>query len=216
MHDIGEGTIRRIDWQELMPVVLLLRILTTTLGLRLLFVSLIGTFLFLSLCSSMPYQFGRIIDAPVVCPFPLPSTTLTLLDRSVGLPLHCFYNCIEPFWIDDVPFSQAAIWFFGNAVIGFFVIGILSRRAAVRLTIDESESLPTIFRFFWKRGIGFISSVLILCIGILCCLLPVKIAAWLAGVSFLQTTVGVLLPIPMFFAFFASILLIGLVLGFPL
>lgn len=45
MRDIGEGTVRRIDWQELTPVVRLLRIFSTATDFRILFLSAIGVLL---------------------------------------------------------------------------------------------------------------------------------------------------------------------------
>lgn len=45
MQDIDEGTIRRIDWQELIPPVLLFRLFNVSIGCRVLFFALIGVFL---------------------------------------------------------------------------------------------------------------------------------------------------------------------------
>lgn len=45
MRDIGEGTIRRIDWQELTPVVLLLRVFNVATGFRVLVLAMLGTLL---------------------------------------------------------------------------------------------------------------------------------------------------------------------------
>ncbi len=42
MRDIGEGTIRRIDWQELTPVVLFARVFSATWNFRVLFFSMFG------------------------------------------------------------------------------------------------------------------------------------------------------------------------------
>ena len=45
MRDIGEGTVRRIDWQELTPVVRLLRIFSAATDFRVMFLSVIGVLL---------------------------------------------------------------------------------------------------------------------------------------------------------------------------
>ena len=45
MRDIGEGTIRRIDWQELIPVVLFARVFRAAWNFRVLFFSMIGVLL---------------------------------------------------------------------------------------------------------------------------------------------------------------------------
>ena len=45
MRDIGEGTIRRIDWQELTPVVLFARVFRAAWNFRVLFFSMVGVLL---------------------------------------------------------------------------------------------------------------------------------------------------------------------------
>jgi hypothetical protein len=93
---------------------------------------------------------------------------------------------------------------------------MICRTVAVRLTIDESESLPNLFRFFIQRASSLISFVILLCLGILCCLLPVKVAAWLAAFPYLDYVIALTLPIPLLFAFFAAVLAVGLVFGWML
>ncbi|HBT77121.1 MAG TPA: hypothetical protein DEB39_09385 [Planctomycetaceae bacterium] len=45
VHDIGEGTIRRIDWQDLIPVVFLAKIPRVAIGLRPLYLAMVGVLL---------------------------------------------------------------------------------------------------------------------------------------------------------------------------
>ncbi|MGL4593421.1 MAG: hypothetical protein ACRCUY_01685, partial [Thermoguttaceae bacterium] len=45
MRDIGEGTIRRIDWQELTPVVRLLRIFNVATSFRVMIIAFLGVVL---------------------------------------------------------------------------------------------------------------------------------------------------------------------------
>ncbi|MDR3233375.1 MAG: hypothetical protein LBT46_06905 [Planctomycetaceae bacterium] len=192
MHDIGEGTIRRIDWQELMPVVLLLRVFNISLDLR----------------TMLPAFCGGLLTVAV----------LTVCGESVSLGVHEIGSIKIPYMTvaaDGRAGCRIAVW---TAIYLVWILfgSMIVRTAAVRLTNNESESPGNQFRFLRQRGLGFISSVVILIIGILCCLLPVKIAVWLAAMPYVHFVVALFLPIPMLFAFFAAVLAVGLVFGWML
>jgi len=203
MKDIGEGTIRRIDWTELTPVVLLLRIFNIALGLRVLALALLGLWLtlLLSFALNLPLQ-----DHPRNIEIDL-SMPIGVWDSFVSVAEPCFSAWERPEWL---------LWLPGFVLIWTLCGGMICRIVAVRLTVDESEPTGSLLLFFRKRGISFISSLLILSLGILCCFLPVKIAYWLAAVPSLDYVVAILLPIPMLFAFFTVILTFGLAVGWML
>jgi len=205
MRDIGEETIRRIDWTELTPIVLLLRVFNAALGVRVLFFAMIGLWLtaFLNRFAgivilkqefSKPEHWEMIrLNVPLDVLNPALVNAILSIQQNPTL-LFWWLPCIVLIWI--------------------FCGGMICRMVAVRFTIDESESTINLFRFFRKRGISFVSSLIILVLGILCCFLPVKIAGWLLAVPGLKYVVAVLLPIPLVFAFFTVILTLGLAIGF--
>jgi hypothetical protein len=203
MHDIGEGTIRRIDWTELTPVVLLLRIFNVALGMRILFLALVGVCLTTLVSASLGISFME--------------QGLTELFRRVEpefrfVPLGGLYRGIHEVGQSSFTF----LWLFAVVIIWTICGGLICRIVAVRLTVDESESTKNLLLFYRKRGIGFTSSLVLLLLGILGCYLPVKIAALLATVPGLNYVVAVLFPIPLLFAFFTVILALGLAVGWML
>ena len=209
MKDIGEGTIRRIDWTELTPVVLLLRIFNVALGLRVLLIALIGLQLtvWLNILAGISFQNPELAyqihhGDPVFfvsVPFDL-----------LRLGVHDAVNSIRQN-------PMLLLWWFpGVALVWIVCGGMICRIVAVRLTIDESESMGSLLLFLRKRGIGLISSPLLMLIGLLCCFLPVKIAGWMLAVPFLNYVVAIFFPIPFFFACLTIILALAGGVGFML
>ncbi|MDR0870873.1 MAG: hypothetical protein LBN39_08790 [Planctomycetaceae bacterium] len=216
MHDIGEGTVRRIDWQELLPAVLLLRIFNAALGVRIMLLAFIGFGLNILLLSNLSVR----KDFYAILPPHYNYQNLGLrhpiaeqLQHTVLVPALFF----KQLGIEFLTFqAQPLIACFGSILIWLFFGGLILRTAALRLTVDESESLRQKLVFLRKRGLGFASSLIILSIGVLCCLLPVWFCGWLASFPALSHFICFLLPVPMLFAFLAAILTAGLIFGFPL
>ena len=233
MKDIGEGTIRRIDWTELTPVVLLLRVFNVSLGLRVLALALLGLGLtvLLSFLLNVPvqeriwithqiidreYELVQFVDTPVktvLTTFGLGALKCQMLDVLVK----AFFDLLDPcFSLSFEESPQLFLWLPSVLLIWAFCGGMTCRIVALRLTVDESESTGNLLLFFRKRGIGFISSILILLSGILCCFLPIAIAAWLLAIPGLNYAVAILLPIPLVFAVFWAILALGMFFGWML
>ena len=207
MKDIGEGTIRRIDWTELTPVVLLLRIFNVTLSVRILALALIGLWL-----TAMLNSFAGILILDQGLLKPDHWKTLRL-----NAPLDLLHSGLYDAYLSGRWNPMLLLWWLPCIVLVWtFCGGMICRIVALRLTVDESESTGNLFLFFRKRGTGFISSLIILALGILCCFLPVKIAGWLMAVPGLNYVVAILLPIPLLFAFFTVILTLGLAVGWML
>lgn len=262
MRDIGAGTIRRIDWQELTPVVLLLRIFNTATGLRVLSFSLIGLLLTLA-AGSVFNMLGRAESGRGQTPIPTvefstdgsPVHTVQYdrnlnrcnyldplvkdsverpvsyreetdkyvwqrLERSILLPWNFFSQAGGRFFsLETTSWRQRGLalgWFASVLLIWTFFGGLICRTVAMRLTVDESESPPELWRFMKSRGTGFVSSVIILVLGVLLCLIPIKICGLLFTIPGLNYVMAVLFPIALFSGFFAILLLIGLWLGWPL
>ncbi|GHT18395.1 hypothetical protein FACS1894189_6260 [Planctomycetales bacterium] len=241
MQDLGEGTIRRIDWQELLPVTLLLRIFNVAVSLRILFLALIGVLITLGAGTFIaersviqnPAQpilrhvqwsptnhlcFGQ--DARYVSIFHDKQTCFQRLERSVLLPWLFFGQTGMQFLsVEPMSWSERGIkisWFVLVLLIWTYIGGVICRSAAVRLTIDELESVQNLRRFMRQRGTGFLTSITLIVLGILCCLIPIKIAGWLFAVPGLNYLVAALFPIPLFFGFLAVILAVGLWFGWSL
>jgi len=206
MKDIGEGTIRRIDWTELTPVVLLLRVFNVALGLRVLALGFIGLWLTVMLNSFVGILF---LDQG----WPKPANwDMPLLN----VPLDILYSALMTTLSMRQSPALLSLWLSGFILIWAFCGGMICRIVALRLTVDESESTRNLFLFFRNRGIGFVSSLIILSLGILCCFLPVKIAGWMMALPVLNYVVAILFPIPLLFAFFTVILALGLAIGWML
>jgi len=215
MKDIGEGTIRRIDWTELTPVVLLLRIFNIALGVRILLLALIGLkltilFNFLAGISFLdPELAAQIHQGTPQYYFNLPvdqlySGVLGVYSGVLDTPLSVREN------------SKMFFWYPGVVLIWVVCGGLICRIVAVRLTVDESESWSNLCLFFRKRGISFLSAPFLVMLGIVCCFLPVKIAGWLLAVPFLNYAVAVLFPIPFAFTCLTVFLALVLAVGFML
>ena len=207
MKDIGEGTIRRIDWTELTPVVLLLRVLNVALGVRVLAIALIGLWLTMTLNSFAQISF---LDQAFL------DQGWTEMPR-LNVPLDLFYSVWTTIQSIRQDKPMLLLWWLPCLVLIWTLCGGMTCRiVALRLTVDESETTKNLFLFFRKRGIGFVSSLVILTLGILCCFLPVKIAGWLMLVPGLNYVVAFLFPIPLLFAFLTVILVLGLAIGWTL
>ena len=206
MRDIGEGTIRRIDWTELTPIVLLLRVFAVAPKLRILFIALIG------------FQLTVWLDK---------LTGISFLDPKLveqarqGEPLYYFAPPIDVLYsvVQDSTFwknPMLLLWLPGVFLIWIICGGMICRIVAVRLTIDESESMSNLLLFLRKRGISFVSALVLSLLGVLCCFLPVKIAGWMMAVPFLNYVVAVFFPVPFAFAFLTLILAVVLTIGWML
>lgn len=267
MKDIGEGTIRRIDWQELTPIVVLLRIFNTATGLRVMFLSAVGMLLTLAsgyllnaillqrTIEAAPKAEGTEIVEIETIAIPKPGGLFTspayiepllggqelaaqalgneppfrkspgtwlweCAQRSVFVPWDLFSTAgVRFFAAEPLGLSQRGLafgWLLILAVIWALFGGLICRTVALRLTVDESESPAEIRQFMAKWGNGFLSGPFLVLLGVICCLIPLKLAGLLYAVPVLGTFVALLFPVVLLFALFAIMLLLGLLVGWPL
>ena len=210
MKDIGEGTIRRIDWTELTPVVLLLRVFNLSLGVRVLLLALIGLQLTILL--------NFLADMSFLAPELAEQIRQGKPQYYLNLPIDVIYSGALDTTFSVKQNPKLFFWYPGVVLIWVIFGGMICRIVAVRLTIDESESWRNLLLFLRKRGISFISAPVLMLLAILCCFLPVKIAGWLLAIPFLNYVIAVLYPIPFAFAcltiFLTLVLSVGCMLLF--
>lgn len=221
MKDIGEGTIRRIDWTELVPAVLLLRIFSTALGLRILGIAVIGGMLWqISDIRILSVNRSNLRDVAFGT-FDMSynenifryifSSILNVFDKLSPPQSLFFHSLYSDLW--DL-FGDYRFW--ESGLLCLICGTAICRIAAVRLTIDESESNRHLCRFVLRRCGSIVNAVFILTVGILLCYLPVYAAGKLLTVPVAGVIAEILLPVPMLFALLTVILIIGLVAGLPL
>jgi len=208
MKDIGEGTIRRIDWTELTPVVLLLRVFNLSLGLRAMLLALLG----LKLTILLNFLAGISFLSPELAE----QIRQGKPQYYFNLPVDLLYSGVldTTFSVQENP--KLLFWFPGFVLIWVLCGGLICRNAAVRLTVDESESLGNLALFLRKRAISFVTAPLLVFFGIFCCFLPVLIAGSMLNVPFLDYVVALLFPIPFAFACLTVFLTLVLAAGFML
>ncbi|MDR0704129.1 MAG: hypothetical protein LBF88_03995, partial [Planctomycetaceae bacterium] len=241
MKDLGEGTIRRIDWQELTPIVLLLRIFNTSTGIRVLFLSMIGILLTLIIgyginCNSNRLKYGndKNFQQPVyidpLLDFQHRRQSISFREHPVNYSWQLVQRSVLVPW--DI-FSMAGIrlfssrtgydsffahtgWFVTLLLIWTFFGGMICRTVALRLTIDQSESGKELWQFIKQRGTGFLSSVIIIVLFILFFLFLIWFCGWCFSVPVFNYMMAFLFPIVLLFGFFVTVLTIGLFFGWSL
>ncbi|MDR2756248.1 MAG: hypothetical protein LBC20_11125 [Planctomycetaceae bacterium] len=238
MKDLGEGTIRRIDWQELTPVVLLLRVFNTATGIRVLFLSTIGILLTLIVgyginCHCSKSHEEKNFQKPVYIKPLLDSQnqqsqqisfrknpieySWQLIQHSVFVPWDIFSTAgFRLFRLEGDSIGVYLGWFFVLLFIWSFFGGMICRTIALRLTIDQSESGKKLWQFIKLRGTGFLSSVIIIVLGMLFCFVPIKLCGWFFAVPVFDYLTAVLFPVAILLGFFVMVFAVGLFLGWPL
>ncbi|MGL4941613.1 MAG: hypothetical protein ACRC46_00295 [Thermoguttaceae bacterium] len=189
--DLGEGTLRRIDWQELVPAVFLFRAWHAAMGVRVMAISLIGVVAMLALLGAIS-DTGALEGVGLVDTIYEPSTTVdadceSALDQpeKIMSPVVLFTDAGYRLWCN--PFSsEAAAWFFGLFLIWSLCGGAVARIAAVKLTRGGNESLRNVAAFGVRRLRSFCGAVLLVVIGMFLCYLPVYVVSICLDVPVLQ------------------------------
>ncbi|MDD3587475.1 MAG: hypothetical protein PHQ75_09855 [Thermoguttaceae bacterium] len=122
--DIDEGTIRRIDWQELLPVSLLVRVFSLSLSpFAICLLALFFAF----------YAFGVSIPNPLDFWIPSRDAQMMLWSFSPSTILSCFSRLRPPL---DANFLVAVVY----AVTGLFLWLVFARSLAVRIASTQRSS----------------------------------------------------------------------------
>lgn len=212
IRDLDAGTLRRVDWRELIPATLLLRALT--LSVR--WLPILGGALF---CVSIPLLWNTE-------PLPIDAQSLnvkiaagfsdvcgTLDGPCVESIIHAVTGfrsriCAPPADTNYVGKIPALFVFFFFAL--FFSL-MTARAAAVRLASTERAGIAGSFRFALSHYKSALLGVLLPIFLATLCLLPV----WLLSLA-PSSVYFSLFPVELFCAFLATLLILGLIFGHPL
>lgn len=259
--DLDEGTIRRIDWQELFPAVLLPQSFSLAVSFRVLWLSILGTLLTLLLgfllngiseqllwnksratteehtamnslrtvraiekdhidvdhisemtrvkiakqdsFDSDSLRFPTMRDSFEAVAYPW-----TLLTNSVTRMLPLRETARENFF--------SVLWFIGMLSIWTLFGGMITRTAAMRITIGQHERMGKLHEFMNWRWRSYFAAVFLPMIGMGLCAFALWIAGKLASMTVLNYFVAIAFPLVLLAAFCVAILGIGLLFGWPL
>lgn len=196
IRDLDEGTIRRIDWRELLPGTLILRGLTHSLRLAPI---LLGVLLMVLVILASE-QFSAV---PF---FSVPSEFSEQFDAA-------FQGVKRFFQIETrILTAENLFAFFVSALLtGFFGLA-LARSAAVRIASSERSGFGASLRFAFRKFQSVLLAVSIPLGGIALCELTTALSArFLPSALFLA-----LYPFFLLISYWAALMALGLFLGFPL
>lgn len=196
IRDIDEGTIRRIDWRELLPGTLILRGLTLSLRLAPI---LLGVLLLVLVVLAAE----RFSAAPF---FSIPTEFSERFDASLQ-GMNRFFR-LE----GQILTAKNLFAFFVSALLtGFFGLA-LGRSAAVRIASSERSGFAASFRFACRKFRSVLLAVSIPLGGIaLFELMTILAVRFLPSALFLT-----LYPFFLLLSYWAALLALGLFFGFPL
>lgn len=251
MRDIGQGTIRRIDWQELFPVFFLLRALRVSLGLRPIFlaafavmiISIFGVFVNSivvywetrnanmlledeSLPMTIPAQNPikdvanvKLLFLPVEKPISFGQNSAAKIENTVLVPWsHFGQSFVQIFKTKTSVLHTILAVFWFSWLLGVWTLfgGAITRTAALKLTLNQHESMNQVSQFLNTKWKSYIGAVLLPLLAVFACALPMFLARLCFTVPVLDIVTAVFFPVILLLAFFNALLLIGLFFGFPL
>ncbi|MCL2304253.1 MAG: hypothetical protein FWC43_02800 [Planctomycetaceae bacterium] len=207
--DLDEGTIRRIDWQELCPAVLLPQAVSIATTFRVLWVASFGVLLTLFLAVLLKREYADFIPTHVsFVGSSLPGW------ETVLFPWKMMSNSLSNLFSFQDSLSLA--WFLGVFIIWTICGAILTRTAATQITIGQYSRWSHLGKFLQWRLRSYFAAILIPVAGLAFCAIAVKIAGWLLMVPVVNVLVAILFPIVLFLGFCFAILGVGLLFGWPL
>lgn len=232
--DLGEGTLRRIDWQELFPVLFLFRAFREAFGMRLMGLALLGIVLLFALdICYVGIIFGE--EATEVLSKITETAEDTYSQRikispqttmsSLTIPWKITTYASQAMWNVIMPTNETltwekrsliAVWFFGVFLTMSILGGAMARIAAVKLARGGNESLLRAFRFVWQHLKSFYGALALIVAGILCCYLPILVNYYLLDVPYLNYLAAGGFFITLLFGLAAALLAIPLITGWNL
>ena len=228
--DLDEGTIRRIDWQELCPAVLLPQAVSIATTFRVLWVASFGVLLTLFLAFSLNGITGgqaenlvptdeitRSIHPNIHFPDPTDNHSFFMF-RPAPIPILLPWRTVSGslYQVFSLRNPVSLGWFCGVSVIWGFCGAIITRTAATQVTIGQYSRWSHLGKFLRWRWRSYFAAILIPVAGLAFCAFAVKIAGWLLMVPVVNLLVAILFPIVLFLGFCFAILGVGLLFGWPL
>ena len=225
MKDLGDNTIFRIDWQEVFPVVLLPRALRITLSFRVLVFTLIAVMssLLLATAAYKLWPEEKTLEDWTV----LSDQAIGMLNKENTLPPPSMDNMgSQPWGLLTMPgfnlyknngdsWCARAVWFVVFLIIWSLFGAVITRSVAVRFACNQREEFRNLRQFVITKWGSYLGAVLMPMVGIAICLVPLWMIAVFWSMNW-TILVAIFFPIALIFAFFALILAVGLVLGWPL
>lgn len=263
--DLDEGTIRRIDWPELIPAVILPQAFPIAVSFRILWLSTLGVLLTIFL----GFLINGINDGLAVR-----AMQRSLQDETGGIPPEELARGLVPAGRDRIAIEKLSelanvgfrknqqfraeslsvpgalesadtvlypwkllsdsaarvvpiqktmlgnvfslVWFLGVLSVWTLIGGIITRSAAVRLTVGQHERLGKINDFMNWRWKSYFAVIFLPMIAMLLCALGIWVVGLLSKIVILDVLLAVVFPLIIFAGFCFSILGIGLLFGWPL
>ncbi len=237
------GTLRRIDWQELCPWLLILKSFRLAVGIRVLVLASVG----LLVATSGWWALGKVFsngdnkDTNELvkdcsrCPFEIEKTPDELLiqSRNEGLRLPSIMHQTGPIgrvWHDlsrpfvhlfDVKlnFVQLAYLILGGvwsiAVWSLFG-GAIARISALALAREDRVGIRAALGFALRKWMGFVLGPLFPFVGVLLATIPLFVLGLLFRMDFALVLSVILWPLVLAAGAFLAILVLGLFFGWPL
>ena len=224
IRDLDEGTIRRIDWRELLPGTLILRGLTFSLRLSPILFGAFSVLMMLLVTENLPLgSFAATGAEEAVGDFFRAAETSFSASSPQGRPTFPFgaiWEVAAPIWeasyeqtpiLWERPGRTVSFLFIASLWTGFFGLA-LARSAAVRIASTERSGCCASVRFACRKFPSVVLAAGIALCGIALCELPGLLTA-----RFLpQSIYFALTPIFLFLSLLAALLAAGLFFGFPL
>lgn len=239
-RDLDEGTIRRIDWFELIPAVQIPRTFRVATGFHPMWAGTMGVLLsvFFAFSLNIIHQDNTgdkaVLDAADEIAtlsdmnlYADETFLVSMLQQStfeesvlgITAPWIFLSDVITPFILPQSTFTgtvRSLLWMFLMIVLWTFIGGAITRTAALQLTIGRYEHCSQIYHFLSKHWKSYIGALAIPLSGIVFCTIILSISSLLFQLPVLNYIIAICFPVLLLLGFVISLLGIGLLFAWPL
>jgi len=240
------GTLRRIDWRELCPWLIILKTFRLAVGVRVLTLMFVALFVSAAGWNILGMAFsvsedpilqkwvkddsawplsslGRMGDSSSHSPAVLVNDPLMFAFSDEKTPVQNVWGQLsEPFiriFRIDATFVQLAYCILGclwSVVVWGLFGGAVTRIAAVALAREDRLGLMPAVGFARQKWFSFVSGPLFPFVGVVMAVVPLMVIGWLLRMDFLLPVAAILWPLVLLGGAFLAIVTLGLLLGWPL